>query len=227
MARDYKMAVKNKERMAVLMDILSNDDRDSHQFINLLNETRSVDDAHSNENKSTRLPTIKVRPENNSIESGQAEIETGLPESTEKMDHRSSAAMDKMDINSFHVLKKSIDLSYDNQSLNSSFLSHEPNKFGERNSHLLPAHKYKSKTKITSQSQISGGRDSLGQPIQIRFGAKSPSMRNHLKYGRFLNKSQQKGKYQSVMASQNYGDPNDSLDENSMTAPSVRLNNRL
>ena len=101
MARDYKMAVKNKERMAVLMDILSNDDKDSHQFINLLNDAKSVDDTRSNENKSTRLPKIRVRPDAGSIESGQAEIETGLPEST---------ALDRMDINSFHVIKKSIDL---------------------------------------------------------------------------------------------------------------------
>ena len=36
-----------------------------------------------------------------------------------------------------------------------------------------------------------------------------------------------KGKYQSVMTSGAYGDPNDSYDETSMTAPSVRLNNRL
>ena len=113
-ARNYKMAVKNKERMAVLMDILSNDDKDSHQFINLINDARSVDDSRSNDNKSTRLPKIQVRPENGSIESGQAEIETGLPEST---------AMDRMDINSFHMIKKSVDLSYDAQSLNSSFLS--------------------------------------------------------------------------------------------------------
>ena len=28
-AKDYSMAVKNKKRMAALMDILSNDDRDS------------------------------------------------------------------------------------------------------------------------------------------------------------------------------------------------------
>ena len=36
-----------------------------------------------------------------------------------------------------------------------------------------------------------------------------------------------RGKYQSVMNSANYGDPNDSYDETSMTAPSVRLKDRL
>ena len=36
-----------------------------------------------------------------------------------------------------------------------------------------------------------------------------------------------RGKYQSVMNSGNFGDPNESYDETSMTAPSVRLNNRI
>ena len=149
-AKDYRMAVKNKERMAALMDILSNDDRNSKKFINLLNDTRSIDYFKSNDQKSSRLPSIKKR-DMNSIESGQADIETGLLE---------SSAIDKTDTNSFHVLKKSIDLSYENRSMNSSFISHEPNKFAERNNQFNPANRYKNK--ITSQSQISGGRDNVG-----------------------------------------------------------------
>ena len=116
--------------------------------MNLINDGRSNEDTRSDGGKSTLLPTIKVRGD---IESGQAEVETGLPESTAPADKTGR---------SFHIMKKSIDVTQTNASFNNSFISHEPGYLGDRNSQLLQPNRYKSK--ITSMSQISGGHDNIG-----------------------------------------------------------------
>ena len=53
-------------------------------------------------------------PSENTLESGYADEETGLPESTE---------YDKDDASGIHKIKQSIDLSQDNKSLSSAYLS--------------------------------------------------------------------------------------------------------
>ena len=67
---------------------------------------------------------------------GQADQETGLPEQT---DHGKDDA-------SLNRIKQSMtDLSQDNKSLSSTYLSQEPNKFGERNSALGTIQRYRTK----------------------------------------------------------------------------------
>ena len=98
---------------------------------------------------------------------GQADQETGLPEYTD---------LGKDDASLNRVKQSMTDLSQDNKSLSSTYLSHEPNKFGERNSALGSIQRYR--TKIISQSQLSGETAGFNRNIQIKFGNKSSGLRN-------------------------------------------------
>lgn len=152
------MAVRNKKKMAVLMDLMSNDGRSQKRgAAKLLAESKRDSDIDT---KSTRLPDINTLP--NMMESGTAEVDTGLPEST---------AMDRMDINSIQMVRKSIDMS--NDSLSETFLSHEfRSRLGARN-HSLSSQKMNNK--YTSSSQLgTGQRNHMNQHIRIRFGQQTP-----------------------------------------------------
>ena len=76
-ASDFKMALNNKKRMAVLMDILKTDQKDRS-----IKELLSDAGDDNNQKSTTRFPMIGM-PSENTLESGMAEQETGLPESTE------------------------------------------------------------------------------------------------------------------------------------------------
>lgn len=147
--------------MAVLMDILQTDQKD-RSIKELLSDTG--DDNY--QKSTTRFPMIGM-PSENTLESGMAEQETGLPESTE---------YDKDDATSMNKNKQSIDLSHDNKSLNSAYLSQDPSRFGERNGALIPIQKYR--TKLTSQSQLGGENIGSNRNISLKFGHKSSGLRN-------------------------------------------------
>lgn len=131
-AKDYNAAVKNKKKMAMLMDLMSNDGTDDrHKALNILEQSKSDDNIDT---RSTRLPDINKIA--NIVESGSPEIESGLKEST---------AMDRMDINNLQMARKSIDISQ--TTLSDTFLSQEFRSRVNARNHSLSSQK----NKYTSQ----------------------------------------------------------------------------
>ena len=90
------------------MEILSTDQKDKS-----LRDLLSDAGTENFQKSTTRFPKIGI-PSENALESGYADEETGLPESTE---------YDKDDATTINKMKPSIDLSQDNKSLSSAYLS--------------------------------------------------------------------------------------------------------